>query len=86
MTSQADKDHAKWKKMTEECERRRKALGLTARGFSVKAGLEASYYGHWVNKNFMFPSVPKMKQINDALDRLEALQELEERLKSEAEK
>ncbi|UWQ34600.1 helix-turn-helix transcriptional regulator [Leisingera sp. M527] len=86
MTSHSTKDHEKWKRMTEACERRRNALGLSLRGLSVKAGLEPSYYGHWLAKQFKFPSVEKMEQIENALDRLEALKKFEERLKSEADK
>ncbi|WP_416539776.1 MULTISPECIES: hypothetical protein [unclassified Phaeobacter] len=86
MPNPADRDDAIRQKMINECEARRRALQLSARGFSVKAGLEPSYYGHWIAKQFQFPSVKKMKQITDAFERLEAVQALERRLKSEADR
>lgn len=76
----AQQNDEDWKRMTDACEKRRVALGLSRRGFSIKAGLQEDYYPHWVSKKFLFPSAQKLAQIHEAFDLLERVKKFEEKL------
>ncbi len=52
------------------------ALGTSKRGLAREAGLEPSYYGHWVNGAFQFPTQPMLAALDDALEHLEMVQSL----------
>lgn len=71
--SEQKKNEVERARMVASCENRRKKLDISLRGFSREAGLEPSYYGHWISGQFMFPSAQKLRKIHDALDRLEQL-------------
>lgn len=73
MTEQK-KNKAEREHMVASCEERRGKLGISLRGFSKEAGLEPSYYGHWVAGQFMFPSAQKLQMIQSAFERLERLE------------
>lgn len=68
------KNETERQRMVASCEKRRRGLGISLRGFSKEAGLEPSYYGHWVAGQFMFPSAQKLQQIQMAFERLEQLE------------
>ncbi|AZV77964.1 XRE family transcriptional regulator [Parasedimentitalea marina] len=74
MMSEADKRERARRKLVGEYERRRLALGVSKRGLAREARLEPSYYGHWVNGDFQFPTQPMLAALDDALENLEMIQ------------
>ena len=74
MTEQK-KNEVERERMVASCEKCRQKLEISLRGFSKEAGLEPSYYGHWVAGQFMFPSAQKLRKIHAAFERLEQLEE-----------
>lgn len=61
-------------------EKRRKALGISRRKLSEEAGLEQSYYQHFVADGFGFPTEPKLNAIESTLTRLEKVAEFSRKL------
>ena len=69
--------------LIEKFETRRKALGISKRSLAIQAGLEPSYYQHWVSGNFEFPTAPRRDALNRALDRLEKVKRFNDDLLGE---